>query len=74
MALVVPSDAPVFAGLKCGHENCNALFADLEECYPHAHERHAGVVLAETCSVRETEDTTGKTELVAVTDDSELSG
>jgi hypothetical protein len=70
MARKPPSlTSPVLAGLRCGHDRCGALFSDFEDCEQHACELHDGVVLGNTCAVREMEDVSGKKVLVLVLDD-----
>jgi hypothetical protein len=65
---------PVLAGLICGHVNCETLFSDLEDALSHAQLRHAGTVLADTCSIQELENESGSKELVLVRDDLEKTG
>ena len=49
----LPAIATVFAGLVCGHADCGALFSNIEASTTHAKEKHSGIVLANTCGVRE---------------------
>jgi len=62
--------AIAFSGLVCAHANCAAVFSDLEDAASHANGHHAGVLVVNTCTVREEVNrATGLAELIQVPDE-----
>jgi hypothetical protein len=61
-----------FSGLICGHSNCRALFAELDDAVSHADICHDGDLSVSSCSIREVVNTSGVTEKVFVPEDGEL--
>ena len=60
----------MFTGLACGHTNCDALFSDLDDAVSHANGSHAGVLMANTCTIQEEVNlATGEVKLVRVLDE-----
>jgi hypothetical protein len=56
----------VISGLMCGHENCYALFTNLEDSEEHANSLHDGELRAVTSGIYEHDTDSGKKKLFRV--------
>lgn len=60
---------PVISGLLCSHEDCYALFSNLNDCEEHALKAHSGKVAAVTCGIYECPLKSGGIRLYRVLDE-----